>query len=51
MIYKFFTVNNILLGLAILMPIGLLVSTGVSEVLVILLSIIFLIYSISKNNL
>jgi O-antigen ligase len=50
MIYKFFTVNNILLSLIILMPIGLLVSTGVSEVIVILLSIIFLIYSISKNN-
>ena len=50
MIYKFFTVNNILLSLTILMPIGLLISTGVSEVLVILLSIIFLIYSISKNN-
>jgi hypothetical protein len=50
MIYKFFTINNILLSLTILLPIGLLISTGVSEVIVILLSVIFLIYSISKNN-
>ena len=50
MIYKFFTINNILLSLTILLPIGLLISTGVSEVIVILLSVIFLIYSISKKN-
>jgi O-antigen ligase len=50
MIYKFFTNNNILLIFAILLPIGLLVNTGVSETIVILLSIFFLIYSLSKNN-
>jgi O-antigen ligase len=50
MIYKFFAINNILLSLAVLLPIGLLVSTGVSETIVILLSLFFLIYSLSKNN-
>ena len=44
MIYKFFAINNILLSLAVLLPIGLLVSTGVSETIVILLSLFFLIY-------
>ena len=48
--YKFFAINNILLSLAVLLPIGLLVSTGASETIVILLSLFFLIYSLSKNN-
>jgi len=50
MIYKFFAINNILLILTVLLPIGLLVSTGASEAIVILLSLFFLIYSLSKNN-
>ena len=50
MIYKFFTNNNILLIFAILLPIGLLVNTGVSETIVILLSLFFLICSLSKKN-
>jgi len=50
MINKFLNINNILLGLTILLPISLLISTGVSETIVISLSIIFLIYSLTKNN-
>lgn len=50
MINKFLNINNILLGLIILLPISLLISTGVSETIVISLSIIFLIYSLTKNN-
>ena len=50
MIYKFFATSNIILILAILLPIGLLLGTAVSETIVILLSIFFLIYSMSKGN-
>jgi hypothetical protein len=50
MIYKSFTTSNIILTLAILLPIGLLLGTAVSETIVILLSIFFLIYSMSKGN-
>ena len=50
-INKFFNINNILLSLTILLPIGLLVGTGVSETIVILLSTFFFIYSLSKNKL
>lgn len=49
MIYKFFTINNILLSLAVLLPIGLLVNTAASETIVILLSFFF-IFLLSKNN-
>lgn len=42
--------NIILLSLTILLPIGLLVSTGASESIVILLTIFFLIYSLSNKN-
>jgi hypothetical protein len=47
---NFFTISNILLSLTILLPIGLLISTGVSETIVVLSAIFFLIYSISKNK-
>ena len=50
MIYKFFATSNIILILAILLPIGLLLGTAVSETIVILLSIFFLIYSMSNGN-
>ena len=50
MINKFFNINNILLGLTILLSVSLLISTGVSETIVISLSIIFLIYSLTKND-
>jgi hypothetical protein len=50
MIYKSFATSNIILTLAILLPIGLLLGTAVSETIVILLSIFFLIYSMSKGN-
>jgi O-antigen ligase len=50
MIYKSFTASNIILTLAILLPIGLLLGTAVSEIIVILLSIFFLIYTTSKSN-
>jgi len=49
--YNFFTAHNILLSLIILLPIGLLISTGAAGLIVFLLSIFFLIYSLSKNNL
>jgi hypothetical protein len=50
MIYKSFATSSIILTLAILLPIGLLLGTAVSETIVILLSIFFLIYSMSKGN-
>ena len=48
--YKFFAINNILLSLAVLLPIGLLVNTAASETIVILLSFFFFIFLLSKNN-
>jgi len=50
MIYKSFATSNIILTLAILLPIGLLLGTAVSETIVILLSIFFLIHSMTKGN-
>ena len=50
MIYKSFATSNIILTLAILLPIGLLLGTAVSETIVILLSIFFLIYSMANGN-
>jgi O-antigen ligase len=47
---NFFTISNILLSLTILLPIGLLISTGVSETIIILSAIFFLICSISENK-
>ena len=47
---NFFTNNNVLLSLIILLPLGLLISTGVSEIIVILSAIFFFINSLSKNN-
>ena len=48
--YNFFTNNNILLSLIALLPLGLLIGTGVSEIIVVLSVIFFLINSLSKNN-
>jgi len=50
MIYKSFATSKIILTLAILLPIGLLLGTAVSETIVILLSIFFLIHSMTKGN-
>jgi O-antigen ligase len=48
--YNFLPINNILITLIVLLPIGLLIGTAVSEIIVILLVFFFLINSTRKNN-
>ena len=47
--YTFY--NNILLILVLALPIGLLISTGVSEIIIICSTFIFLIYSVTDKNI
>ena len=47
--YTFY--NNILLILVLALPIGLLISTGVSEIIIICSIFIFLIYSVTDKNI
>ena len=50
MISKLFDINNTILILTILLPIGMLIGTAVSEIIIISISFIFLIYMFKKKN-
>ena len=50
MISKLFDLNNTILILTILLPIGMLIGTAVSEIIIISISFIFLIYMFKKKK-
>jgi O-antigen ligase len=50
MISKLFDINNTILILTVLLPIGMLIGTAVSEIIIISISFIFLIYIFKKKK-